>query len=487
MQENKAALLLITCVLAVAAVTLAACSKKTPGTSTPPPTSSASPTTTLPPTSPIPTGTAPPTPVIPTLTPPAALIGSRSTLNSTEYVVFAWNDLGMHCANPTYDRLVLLPPYNTVWAQVLRRGNPPQVVTSGLTVEYKIINNTYTYGKGGYGQFWDNARKLFGIDLVRDTGLNLVDPNIHNGLSGTMVAKTGYFIAAGIPLSPINDDGTWNPFQIAQITVKDASGKTVAQTVATAPVSDEINCARCHGADAFTDILRKHDASNATNLLASQPILCASCHGDPALGAAKAATKYLSDAIHGFHATVDPQPVCYDCHPGQVTQCARSLAHTAADGNCQACHGSLAQVSSSIAAGRVPWASEPKCVTCHPNVAEVDTQATLYRNATGHGGVYCASCHSSPHAMVPTRIQLDNYQALQYEGAAKSIGSCGACHPSSRGQGAGGDFLEEHGGTNPRVPSACSICHTSVPANTAQWPHAFQWRATPGTGTVRGD
>ncbi len=476
----------------VMALGLAACGKGTPGTT--PGSTSSSPTTSLPPTStspsptpPITTGAIPPTPAIPSLTPPAALISNRSTLNATPYVVFAWNDLGMHCSNPTYDKLVLLPPYNNLWVQVVKRGDPPQVVTTGLTVEYRIINNTYTYGKGGYGAFWDNAQKLFGAALAKNTGLNLVDPTIHNGLSGTMTAKTGYFIANGIPLSPINDDGSWNPFQVAQVTVKDASGKIVAQTDATVPISDEINCSRCHGADAFTDILTKHDGKNGTSLLASEPVLCASCHGDPALGAAKGTAKYLSDAIHGFHATVNPQPACYDCHPGQVTQCSRSLAHTAADGNCKTCHGDLTQVSSSIESGRMPWGTEPKCVTCHPNVAEVDTGTTLYRNDTGHFGVYCASCHSSPHAMVPTRVLSDNYQALQYQGAAKTVASCGACHPTSRGEGAGGDFTQTHGGTSPRVPNACATCHTNVTANTAQWPHQFQWQATQGTGTVRGD
>ncbi len=488
MRRSQATLLAPLLALTAVAVSLASCGKVNLATTTTSPTSPSSPTATShSPTPPISTGAIPPTPAIPTLTPPAALISSRSTLNSTGYVVFAWNDLGMHCANPTYDKLVLLPPYNTVWAQVVKRGNPPQVVTSGLTVEYKMINNTYTYGKGGYSGFWDNAKTLFGADLARNTGLNLVDPTIHNGLSGTMTARDGYFEAVGIPLSPINDDGSWNPFQVAQITVKDASGKVVAQTDATAPISDEINCARCHGSDPFTDILKKHDARNGTSLVTSEPVLCASCHGDPALGAPKSTSKYLSDAVHGFHSTVNPQAACYDCHPGKVTQCSRSLAHTAADGKCTTCHGDLAQVSGSIESGRVPWASEPKCVTCHPNVAEVDTQDTLYRNATGHGGVYCASCHSSPHAMVPTGLLSDNYQALQYQGAAKTIGSCGACHSSSRGQGAGGDFAEEHGGTNPRVPNACSICHTSVPSNTANWPHAYQWRATQGTGTARGD
>ena len=39
-----------------------------------------------------------------------------------DYVVLAWNDLGMHCLNPSYDKLVVLPPFNTIWAQVIKRG-----------------------------------------------------------------------------------------------------------------------------------------------------------------------------------------------------------------------------------------------------------------------------------------------------------------------------------------------------------------------------
>ncbi len=413
----------------------------------------------------------------------------RTQVQNAQYVVFAWNDLGMHCINLTYDAAVLLPPYNTQWAQVIKRGNPPQVVTSGITVEYSIVNNTYSYGKRSYGQFWDNMQKIFGVTLPKDTGLNLSDPNIHNGLSGKMVVKNDHFEADGIPLTPVDDSGQWNPYQVAQITVKDSTGNIVAQTRTTAPVSDEISCNKCHGSNAFQDILQKHDNRNGTNLVSQAPVLCASCHGDPALGKPDAGpVHYLSDRIHGFHATVSPQPQCYDCHPGPVTQCSRSLAHTAPDDNCTTCHGSLAEVSSSIeTGGRVPWVNEPGCVKCHSGVAQVDTGNTLYRNATGHGGVYCASCHTSPHAWVPSRVQSDNYQALQYEGAAKSIGSCGACHNTSKGGGDLREYAETHGGTRPERPNACNICHTAVTStDTSQWPHSFQWRATAGSTTRSG-
>ena len=133
--------------------------------------------------------------------------------SSKSYIVLAWNDLGMHCLNPTYDQAVILPPYNTVWAQVIKRGQPPQIATSGLTVKYSILRNTNSYGKRSYGQFWDNCSKLFGVSLAPNTGLNLEDPNLHNGLSGTMLLKGDHFQVNGIPVTPVEDSGIGTQFK----------------------------------------------------------------------------------------------------------------------------------------------------------------------------------------------------------------------------------------------------------------------------------
>lgn len=397
---------------------------------------------------------------------------------TARHVVLAWNDLGMHCLNPSYDTLVILPPYNTVWAQVIERGSPPRIVTQGIGVEYRIVGNTFSYGKGQYGQFWDNAQALFGATPARDHGLNLVDPSISNGLAGAMaVAASGdHFEAVGIPLVPMDDAGTWNPFQVAEVTVKDASGATLATTRTTVPTSDEIDCGRCHapGGDAFADILAKHDAREGTVLAAKRPVLCASCHGSPALNLpSKAGLRYLSLAVHAFHGANAPGARCYDCHPGARTQCSRSLPHAAPDGNCTTCHGQLTDVG---AAGRVPWVNEPACAKCHDAaIPQVGTGAALYRNAAGHGGVACPACHGSPHAMHPSRVASDDFAVVQDQGKAKTLGSCGVCHDTSRGGGAA-EFGEEHGGASGRS-TACHVCHTSVPSDTARWPHAFQWRA----------
>ncbi len=416
--------------------------------------------------------------------------GSSGSRNSTihppadkdEYVVFAWNDLGMHCLNPKYDSAVILPPYNTLWAQVVKRGIKPEIATAGITVTYSIVSNAFSYGKtasstgADYKQFWDNCLALFGITLVHDTGLNLEDPNIHNGLSGDMILKNDHFQANGIPIVPVNDSGVWDPFQVAEITVYDSLNNVIAQTRTTMPTSDEINCGKCHASPALEDILQKHDAAENTSLSASKPVLCASCHGSPALGGSGPGSsgKYLSEAIHGFHS--DKNAVCYECHPGAVTKCSRSVKHTSSDGNCNHCHGTMSNVAGTITAHtRTPWVNEPQCLTCHTGVADVDTGAVLYRNAnSGHGGIYCTACHGSPHAMTPSSKDQDNYQSVQYQSKAKTIGSCGVCHDNSRGEGSG-EFLNEHGGSGERS-SACNVCHTQVNSgNTAQWPHQYQW------------
>lgn len=397
---------------------------------------------------------------------------SNTSPTGSDYVVLAWNSLGMHCLNPTYDQLVILPPYNTIYAQVIKRGNPPEVLTSGIKVKYRIMDNTYSYGKRQYGGFWDYSQQLFGTTLEHDKGLT------GSGLSGEMAVSGNQFVIEGVPVVPVTDNDTWNPYQVAEITVVDQTGNTLITTRATVPTSDEINCAGCHGDNAFEDILTKHDSHNGTNLLGNQPVLCASCHPSPALGTPGTGQKYLSEAIHGFHATTEA--TCYNCHPGQNTKCNRSLKHTSDNGNCTTCHGELAEVGSSITNnGRVPWVNEPKCASCHTGVDGVDTGNDLYRNSEGHGNLACPACHGSPHTMFPSSEATDNYQPLQYQdftGKVKTIGSCGICHDNSRGPDNLGEFSEAHGGSHPEETNACHVCHTQIPSDTSKWPHAHTWK-----------
>ncbi len=402
---------------------------------------------------------------------------------SMPYIVLAWNDLGIHEINATYDAEVFLPPYNTLWAQVVRRGDPPQVVTTGVTLEYRLVDNTSSYGKTtadpvrNFTGFWDDSFDLFGVALANDTGLNLVDPGVHNGLTGTMLLKGDHFQADGIPVVPLKDDLTWDPYQVAEITVRDSSsGDVLARTRATVPVSDEWGCATCHNGDDAESVLATHDEAEETTFVDDGvPVLCADCHGDPALGQTGEGTsgRYLSKAIHGAHAT-QSGITCYSCHPGTETAFHRSTAHSDDDGNCTNCHGSISTLTTMIYAGRVPWVGLPACVNCHTFVAEVDTGDTLYRNATGHGGLACPACHGSPHAQVPSSEESDHYMFLQYQDKALPLGSCQVCHRTSKGGGING-IVDAHGGAQ---PTSCRVCHTGpiTTNNPSQYPHKFQGR-----------
>ena len=155
-------------------------------------------------------------------------------------------------------------------------------------------------------------------------------------------------------------------------TVKDSTGKIVAQTRTTIPTSDEINCAKCHGTtDTFGDILRKHDSMHGTNLASQAPVLCQSCHADPILHTTNqgGSTEYFSAAMHKSHSTRGA--ACYDCHPGDKTQCSRSIAHTAPGGNCETCHGDVGHMSvdQPVVQMNMGW-----CLNCHekqPNAPQL--------------------------------------------------------------------------------------------------------------------
>jgi hypothetical protein len=208
-----------------------------------------------------------------------------------QYIVLAWNDLGMHCYNRNFADLVVLPPFNTLWAQVILVGDPPQVITTGITVEYSFADNTYSVGKTN---FWDYDQALFGVDLPVNVGL------AGFGLSGQMAVMNDHFQATGIPLTEFSDSSptTPNPYQIATIVVKETgTGNELTHIRTVAPVSSEMRCDNCHydngpgNEDIATgvveqNILSKHDEENMGDypaghrgaLMNRRPVLCAECH-----------------------------------------------------------------------------------------------------------------------------------------------------------------------------------------------------------------
>jgi hypothetical protein len=90
---------------------------------------------------------------------------------------------------------------------------------------------------------------------------------------------------------------------------------------------------------------------------------------------------------------------------------------------CVDCHGGMEQV----AANSNPWLNEPRCDTCHDEGLYDQTQA-LYRNSSEHGGIYCAACHDSPHAIAPSREANDALKFIGLQGHSGPLDTCTVCH-----------------------------------------------------------
>ncbi|MCB8932872.1 MAG: cytochrome c family protein [Fimbriimonadaceae bacterium] len=346
-------------------------------------------------------------------------------------LVIAYNDLGMHCLNDDFSEICILPPYNTMRATVIDRSNEdPKILTTGVTVEYSIPGNTVSHTKTN---FWDYAPALFGVALPLDVGLT------GNGLTGSMTPTADRdWIASGIPITPITDQGANDPYQLARVQVRQ-NGQVKDVTYAVIPVSWEIHCDYCHrpqnGDTVAGDILRKHDRKHGTDLMNQKPVLCASCHADPALGTAGVpGVSSMSSAMHSSHAkrampyrmrSGPAKEACYNCHPGTQTQCLRDV-HYARGMKCEDCHGNMKAVGSPL---RTAWVDEPRCGSCHHVPGhEYEQPGKLFRDSVGHKNVKCVVCHNSPHAIVPTVTAQDNEQMLRVQGHVGTLDTCSACH-----------------------------------------------------------
>lgn len=356
---------------------------------------------------------------------PLVVSSSKQQSAPNAYVVIGWNDLGMHCYDLDYSVMAVLPPYNNLFAQVVQRGNPPSLVTAGVSVSYGFPDNTYSAGKTN---FWEYADELFGVSLAPNIGLT------GKGLAGDMDPRGDHFVAEGIPITEFSDSQPLFPdyLQLANLVARDQAGKVLAQTQVVAPVSSEMRCDVCHNEPSPTNfrmnILELHDKENDTSL-ASQaasgnPVLCAKCHADPALGLpGEPGLPSFSAAMHGEHK--DKTTDCYACHPGPDTKCLRGTMANDYQMECVDCHvGGMEALADE---NRTPWVDEPRCGDCHePQYAE--NPGKLFRESVGHGGLYCESCHNSTHAILPSRDADDNLQSIALQGYAGTIQECTVCH-----------------------------------------------------------
>jgi len=403
-----------------------------------------------------------------------------------EYVLLAWNNLGMHCISDSSPWWVLLPPANDIFAQLIRRGPLPEVVTEGVTLSFKVQEGFEN--PQNHVRFWESEKAIFGVDLEPGVGLSGL------GLSGEMHFKDGLnaFAADLIPVVPYPDSGGYNPYPLFTIEARGEGGELLAMTRVVAPTSTEMGCKNCHGGEwrvagvaGFTDetsrdVLAVHDRLSGTNLLEmaenGEPRLCQSCHADPVL-ATEGDPELLNfpASLHGFHAnylTDMGAEACHSCHPNNPngpTTCLRDF-HSGIGMDCTSCHGTMEDHALSLLKkeheagkpgaarlmenlkprivasveeikGRTPWLMEPDCFSCH-NLQEKPffgdssfnkwtsgDPMNLYRlRSDDTGALMCESCHGSTHASYPVVDTMygkdrDSIQPMQYQGNRRPIGA----------------------------------------------------------------
>jgi hypothetical protein len=404
-----------------------------------------------------------------------------------EYVLLAWNNLGMHCISDASPWWILLPPANDIYAHLIRRGPLPEIVTEGVKLSYKAETGFEHPEK--HDAFWDHMEDYFGVK--REAGEGVSGKRVEAG-DMDLHEEDRAFAAELIPVVPYPDDGVYNPYPMYTIEARDEeSGELLAETKVTAPTTTEMGCKNCHGGpwkiegvagfseETSRNVLAVHDKLSGTDLLeeakAGDPKLCQSCHPDPVLGTeGREGLLNFPAALHGFHAnymTGMGAEACWSCHPNHPdgpTKCFRGF-HVNVGHDCTSCHGTMEDHALSLLKAekqkgkpgaerlmrhleprmaeslediepRTPWLNEPDCTSCHDYQEKpwpmdtafnkwVGDETPLYRKRKDQiDALMCESCHHSTHAVYPPQDNpygeyRDSIQPMQYQGNERPIGA----------------------------------------------------------------
>ena len=350
-----------------------------------------------------------------------------------QWTLTGWNNLGMHCMDDDYSVFSILPPYNTVCAQLIDPQGHLISTSSGIGLTFEAMAdplgsiNTTSADKSN---FWDFAQLLFGLGSALPMDIGLAGSNMPGvgNVPQPMSFDAGlkWFSATGIPITPLDDYGVTNSYPMMKLVARTTSGRLLATAKVVLPVSTEVDCRGCHASgtvdaakplagwiynadgkrDHRLNILRLHDEKQSGNatysaaltangyrssglldtvLLDAKPILCATCHSSEALGTGGyTGVRSLTAAVHGHHASViSPRSgmtleatanraSCYECHPGSTTRCLRGAMGSAValDGTlAMQCQSCHGSMSEVGALTRTGWLDEPNCQSCHTGSA----------------------------------------------------------------------------------------------------------------------
>lgn len=468
-----------------------------------------------------------------------ALVAGMSAMvvrgGSSGWTLVGWNDLGMHCMDADYSVMAILPPYNTVHAQLIDPGGNLVDVPAGVTVTYESVadpGGSVNVTSIGKSNFWDHVGSLFGASLLPDEGLAGFDMPGDGNTPQEMVWEDGHqwFTAEGVPITPYDDGFSKNYYPMMRLVARDGAGLVLASTDVVLPVSDEMDCRSCHASGSGPDaepiggwvwdgdverdyrlnLLRLHDETEGGNpvfidalatlsfdpagleatAVGGRSILCASCHSSNALpGTGVAGISPLTEAIHSLHSEVsDPvtgmalgdssnRTACYTCHPGSDTACLRG-AMGAAVGNdgalsmqCQSCHGGMSTVGADTREG---WFDEPTCQNCHTGTAVLNSGQIRYTDAFSSPGVLREAVDDT-FATDPN-TPLPGTSLYRFSTGHGGL-QCSACHGSTHAI-----FPASHGNDNVQSSALqghigtlveCASCHGTEPNTIDGGPHGM--------------
>jgi hypothetical protein len=159
---------------------------------------------------------------------PDTTIPQEVQVPNTNYSVLAINDLGMHCGDLDTRIASILPPFQVLLAQVIRKGTDPVLNPAGVDVFYsatsnpndpvlsnKVFDGVMANGDTYKTNFWDtvinkgvyNAFYPFDIDTMMTDDLGLPVPNLEtlyiNGSGNVIPGGTGIIEAVQHAMSGI--------------------------------------------------------------------------------------------------------------------------------------------------------------------------------------------------------------------------------------------------------------------------------------------
>jgi hypothetical protein len=438
--------------------------------------------------------------------------GSQTLLPDTALAqahrVFAFNDLGMHCYDPDYSVLSILPLFNTVHAQVIRQGRQPTIM-NGSTV--RLVYNAQADATGSINttsarktNFWRWGTEWFTGTLpvnVGITGTKMPGPRNRARPFRPFDPAKNWFVLEGVPITILDDARLINPFSLFAISAIDRATDQLLYSLPTVvPASNEVNCGVCHktggvAANPSVDptivwstvpnlekqsrlnILLLHNKRNATELV--PPVRCSSCHYDPAVDLTDAGPQntlpFFSHAMHGFHARKIPQDprslaTCANCHPASPvgsTACLRGAMGVAGI-VCISCHGNMFNIGNEA---RQPWVDEPKCQSCHTGDAVDNLGAIRFTKA------YTGKPRNPVFRVAVNQRFAENPNTLFRNSLGHNGVACESCHGSphaewpSREANDNAAAVQLQGYRGPIRD--CKVCHGTALPPTTEGPHGL--------------